>query len=73
MDHSDTEERCSDARYSRHRRHGSRGSSASHRSRYSGQMDLLCGRDRGRQKEVLADPVFLDLETQVGMKDQGAR
>ena len=57
--HSGTEARYSDARCSRCRRHGSRGSSASHRSRYSGQKDPTCGRDYGRQKGALEflDPV----------------
>ena len=71
--HSGTEARCSDARCSRRRRHGSRGSSTIHRSRYSGPKDLKCERDRGRRKAVLADPEFLDLEFPTGMVDPVSR
>ena len=36
-------------------------------------MDLTYGRDRARQKEGLADPVSLDLESLVGMADLVSR
>ena len=45
----------------------------SHRSRCSGPKDLKCGRDYGRQKEALTDPVILDLESPVGMVDLDSR
>ena len=70
MNHSGTEARCSDARYSRRRRHGSRGSSASRRSRCSGRKDPTCGRDYGPQKEA---PEFLDRASLVGPEDLATR
>ena len=73
MDHSGTEVRCSDARCSHRRRHGLQGSSTSRRSRYSGQMDLTCGRDHGRRKVGMADLEFLDLESLAGMVDPVSR
>ena len=36
-------------------------------------MDLTCERDRGRRKVVLADLVFLDLESPAGMADPVSR
>ena len=73
MYHSGTEARCSDARCSRRRLHGSRGSSTSHRSRYSGPKDPSCERDRGHRKEVLVDSEFLDQESLMGTEDLATR